>query len=558
MYVAFEGIDGSGKTTVSNRVAKRIAELGVTVTRPRPEGVLGSSIAAEVRQITRSARNLHLEARAELLLVAAREAQLFAEIAGPALERGEWVVADRSILTPLVAAAARGVPMEEARAVCLAATAGRFPDQIVVCDIDPRLARLRKRLDKIRTDAFGDKGRKSMLGEAYKERIRDGLLDLARKDPERYAVLDARLSIKQGTKLVSKRFEALFAGQKPEPLPTSDPDPVLVSPEEIRRPDLAAILDARFLDRVEAIGVDDPATASYMLIGVEGARADALRRKWADTEPAIVAYGLGGLADDAAWSLRERLADAAPAAVVRSLRGLEVRDDPRAWALRERLASRAPDPVARGLSALEGEAANALRRRLREVVPAAVVAGLRRCVSSEARALVDEMGPKFPAAWAEAMTERDDDAAWRARDEALGGAPAEVLGSLRGVESERAWTLRRRFARPAPKAVLRSFGKSTHPEAWKLRREIGGESRSVLDGIRSMDVPEAWSLREKYRDRWPNGAIASLGDVSTSERGETFVRTTLASHAADLLTLRRAAQALLRARIGDEDLDSEE
>ncbi len=558
MYVAFEGIDGSGKTTVSNRAAKKIEEEGVVVTRPRPEGVLGSTIAAEIRQITRSAKNLHLEPRAELLLIAAREAQLFSEIAKPALDRGEWVIADRCVLTPLVAGVARGVPLEEARAVCHAAVGGRFPDQVIVCDIDPRLARIRKRLDKIRKDAFGDRGRKGLLGEAYKERIRDGLLALARADPDHWAVLDARLPIKKGTKLVAGRLRSILRGERPEPWPERGEDPPLVTPEELARPDLTDVLDERFLDYVEAIGADDPGMASYMLIGIGGDRAWKLRRLSLDAEPEIVAYGLGGLVDDEAWKLREKLASVAPASVARSLRGGAVRADSRAWAIRDRLAKKAPVAVARGLSGFDDPVAMALRRTLREVAPDAVVAGLRRCVSTDARALLAELGPGHPAAWAEAVAERDDAEAWKARDAALSGFPAEVLSSLRGVESDRAWAIRRQFARSAPKAVLRSVGASLHAEAWKLREEIGAESRAVLDGLRSVDLPEAWAIREAYRDRWPNAAVASLGVAARTVRGRTFAVDALARHPGDLLTLRRVAQALAKAEAAEDEVDTEE
>ena len=95
MFVVFEGIDGSGKTTISNRATRALREAGLTVSHVREGGKLASPVAQSIRDFGRDERHLGLEPYAELLLYLAREAQLFDEDAASALAAADVVIADR-------------------------------------------------------------------------------------------------------------------------------------------------------------------------------------------------------------------------------------------------------------------------------------------------------------------------------------------------------------------------------------------------------------------------------------------------------------------------------
>src|SRR4051812_11136611 len=126
-----------------------------------------------IRQLTRDPRNYELSARAELLLYCAREAQVMSELVQPALRRGETVLVDRSFLTPVVLGIARGLSREDCEGAARLASAAIEPDLTLVFDVHPRTSRLRKRLERIRTHALGDTGRKGIAGSGFKERVRD-------------------------------------------------------------------------------------------------------------------------------------------------------------------------------------------------------------------------------------------------------------------------------------------------------------------------------------------------------------------------------------------------
>src|SRR5690349_13467823 len=99
MFVVFEGIDGSGKTTLSNLVANRLREGGLAVKHLRADGKFASSVTEALRDLGRDARNLHLTREAEFFLYVARDVQLIAEVMKPALAETDVVIADRFLYT---------------------------------------------------------------------------------------------------------------------------------------------------------------------------------------------------------------------------------------------------------------------------------------------------------------------------------------------------------------------------------------------------------------------------------------------------------------------------
>src|SRR5689334_12508048 len=162
--IAFEGVDGAGKSTALRQVADRLRKHGVRVFLPRTGKEHVSRPTRMIRQLTRDPRNFELSAQAELLLYCAREAQVMNELVRPALARGDTVLVDRSFLTPIVLGLARGLSQQDCEAAARLASAGIEPDLTLVFDVHPRTSRLRKRIDRIRTHTLGDGGRKGLAG----------------------------------------------------------------------------------------------------------------------------------------------------------------------------------------------------------------------------------------------------------------------------------------------------------------------------------------------------------------------------------------------------------
>lgn len=178
LYLAIEGVDGAGKSTVAREVAGRLRGLGEEVRLVREPG--GTPMGEQIRSLL-----LHGEDMApwtEALLFAAQRAQLAAGVIGPALEKGEWVVSDRSYYSSLAyQGAGRGLGVEEVRAVNEAGLRGVLPDVVIVLWLDPDEALARQ--DVI--DRIGGEGEEFRLGvaEAYRR--------LAEAEPDRVRLVDA-------------------------------------------------------------------------------------------------------------------------------------------------------------------------------------------------------------------------------------------------------------------------------------------------------------------------------------------------------------------------------
>ena len=110
-YIAFEGVEGAGKSSVAVAVVDRLRARGLDVVSVREPG--GTDVGEAIRAILLEGRE-HPLPRAEAALFAAARAQLIAERVRPALEEGSWVVSDRSAYSSLAyQAGGRGIPLDE-------------------------------------------------------------------------------------------------------------------------------------------------------------------------------------------------------------------------------------------------------------------------------------------------------------------------------------------------------------------------------------------------------------------------------------------------------------
>jgi dTMP kinase len=176
-YIAFEGVEGCGKSTHVKRLA---AHLDAIVTREPGGTVIGTTL----REIMANTANTHLSPRAEALLMSADRAQHLHELVVPALESGRHVISDRSVYSSLAYQGyGRQLDLAQLRAFNDFAINSRWPDLVVYLRVD--LQAVRARLQKRDTDRF------EREDDAFFRRVMSGFDELAQREPDRWLVIDA-------------------------------------------------------------------------------------------------------------------------------------------------------------------------------------------------------------------------------------------------------------------------------------------------------------------------------------------------------------------------------
>jgi dTMP kinase len=201
-YIAFEGLEGCGKSTHVKRLAVR---LGAVVTREPG----GTAIGATLRAALADPANVHLSARAEALMMAADRAQHLSEVVGPALASGRHVVSDRSVYSSLAYQGhGRGLDMTELRRMNDWAIGGRWPDLVVF--IDMPVETLLVRLERRERDRFEREDR------GFFQRIAAGYAEMARAEPDRWIVVDGTPPKDELEAVIATRVqERIAAGRRP-------------------------------------------------------------------------------------------------------------------------------------------------------------------------------------------------------------------------------------------------------------------------------------------------------------------------------------------------------
>ncbi len=178
-YLAVEGIDGSGKSTVTRALVETLQARGVPVVAVREPG--GTPAGEAIRSIVLG-RGFQLDDWTEALLFAAARAQLAADVVAPALDRGDLVVSDRCYFSSLAyQGAGRGLGVDVVRAVNEAGLRGVVPDLIVLLRIEAERGLARE----------NERDRISVAGVELQERVAAAYDDLAAAEPERFVVIDA-------------------------------------------------------------------------------------------------------------------------------------------------------------------------------------------------------------------------------------------------------------------------------------------------------------------------------------------------------------------------------
>ncbi len=182
LYIAFEGGEGSGKSTQAKVLARRIDAV-----LTREPG--GTTLGAELRKLLLSPDMPEVSSRAEALLMAADRAEHMALVVEPALASGRHVVSDRSVYSSLAyQGGARGLGIDEVSAINSFALDGRLPDVVVLLMASPEVARSRMK-------SLPDKLERA--GQRFHDAVAATYRELSEAEPDRIVVVSADDPFKQ-------------------------------------------------------------------------------------------------------------------------------------------------------------------------------------------------------------------------------------------------------------------------------------------------------------------------------------------------------------------------
>ncbi len=188
LFVTFEGLDGSGKSTHLRLASAWLTERGVPHVVSHEPG--GTPLGDALRGVFLDPRWGQMDGLVELLLVFASRRQHLIEVIEPALAAGQVVLCDRfTDSTRAYQGYGRGVPLTGIAEIDRVATGGRTPDRTLLFDLPAEQARARGH-----NPARASRGKSDRLdaeGLAFYGRVREGFLELAGREPGRFGVVDS-------------------------------------------------------------------------------------------------------------------------------------------------------------------------------------------------------------------------------------------------------------------------------------------------------------------------------------------------------------------------------
>jgi len=202
VFITFEGGEGSGKSTQAKALYRRLLSLNISALLTHEPGgtPLGNSLRRWLKGTGGGGKGENqkreIAPKTELLLFNASRAHLISQVIRPALKSGTVVICDRfADSTTVYQGYGRGLDFSLIEAANNIATQGLRPDLTVLLDIPVEQGLARKRLsDRFEREEI-----------AFHQRVRQGYLEMAKKEPERWLVVDASLPKKEVTRLIWER-----------------------------------------------------------------------------------------------------------------------------------------------------------------------------------------------------------------------------------------------------------------------------------------------------------------------------------------------------------------
>lgn len=203
--ITFEGVEGSGKTTILHRLANYLEEKKqVQVLTTREPG--GVPIAEEIRQLILNPAHTTMDGETEALLYAAARRQHLVEKVLPALQAGQYVLCDRFVDSSLAYQGyARGIGLEAIWQINQFAIGGLLPDLTILFDVDPLVG-----LARIRANQEREVNRLDLENVEFHQRVYQGYQMVQKRFPDRIVRVDANQPIEQVFAQVRELVEQRF------------------------------------------------------------------------------------------------------------------------------------------------------------------------------------------------------------------------------------------------------------------------------------------------------------------------------------------------------------
>jgi len=185
MFISIEGIDGSGKSSVSNFLFERLSSPGIDAVFLREPG--DTELGEQIRSILLNAEGLHICRESEMFLYFASRAQMIRDKIQPLLKQGKFILCDRFIdSTVAYQGAGLGLGIDKTQNIFNMFFREFYPDKTLLLDSKPELA-----LSRI----TGSADRIEKRGVAYYSKVRSGFLQIAEKEPHRIKVINADVTL---------------------------------------------------------------------------------------------------------------------------------------------------------------------------------------------------------------------------------------------------------------------------------------------------------------------------------------------------------------------------
>jgi dTMP kinase len=184
LFITFEGGEGCGKSTQTRALQHKLEKLAIPSILIREPG--GTALGERVRHILKKSTRIQISALTELILFNASRSQLVTEVILPNLKAGKSVICDRfADSTVAYQSYARGLDLDIVKDMNRIGTQGLKPDLTFLLDISPEIGLSRK------PQGANDRFEKEKL--AFHRKVRQGFLDFAAQEPQRWVVIDSTL-----------------------------------------------------------------------------------------------------------------------------------------------------------------------------------------------------------------------------------------------------------------------------------------------------------------------------------------------------------------------------
>ena len=207
LFLAFEGGEGTGKTTQARLISIWLREQGYDVVMTHEPGA--TKVGMRLRALLLDTAHAGMSPHAEALMYAADRAEHVASVIEPALARGSVVITDRFVDSSLAyQGTGRGLRGADIARLNNWATGGRVPDLTIVLDMPPEagLGRRASSADRLEAEPLD-----------FHRRVRAGFLELTRTEPSRYLVVDATAPVEEVSQLIKDRIREIL----PDPVPSA-------------------------------------------------------------------------------------------------------------------------------------------------------------------------------------------------------------------------------------------------------------------------------------------------------------------------------------------------